>query len=196
MISRHMKIAIVALALVAIFLAVYNRALKKHAERLQERIVDLRPIAPPVNAPTQPVTVWVAHDDDGVLHSQIVKAALPDEPTQRARQILRALFSVYLARRSPHPIGDGSDVDDIYLLGKDTFVIDLNAAFADAHRSGIFVEELTMLSIVQTIATNFPEIHRVKFLVDGKERETLAGHADLKQFYDVNLVTQSAKGLQ
>lgn len=196
MISRHMKIAIVILALIAIFLAGYNRALKKHAERLQERVVDLRPIAPPVNAPTQAVTVWVAHDDDGVLHSEIVKAALPDEPTQRARQILRALLSVYLARRSPHPIGDGADVNDVYLLGKDTFVVDFNAAFADSHRSGIFVEELTMLSIVQTIATNFPDIHRVKFLVDGKERETLAGHADLKQFYDVNLVTQSAKRLQ
>ena len=196
MISRHMKIAIAVLALLAIFLAAYNRALKKHAERLQERMVDLRPIAPPVNAPTQAVTVWVAHDDDGVLHPQVVKAALPGEPTQRARQVLRSLFSVYLARRSPHPLGDGSDVDDVYRLGKDTFIIDLNAAFADGHRSGIFVEELTMLSIVQTIATNFPEIHRVKFLVDGKERETLAGHADLKQFYDVNLVTQSAKGLQ
>lgn len=196
MISRHMKIAIVVLALLAIFLAGYNRALKKHAERLQERVIDLRPIAPPVNAPTQPVTVWVAHDDDGVLHSEIVKAALPDESTQRARQILRALCSVYLAPRSPHPIGEGADVNDVYLLGKDTFVVDFNAAFADSHRSGIFVEELTMLSIVQTIATNFPDIRRVKFLVDGKERETLAGHADLKQFYDVNLVTQSAKGLQ
>ncbi len=196
MISRHMKIAIVFLALLAIFLAAYNRALKRHAERLQERVIDLRPIAPPVNAPTQAVTVFVAHDDDGLLHSEIVKAALPEEPTQRARQILRALLSVYAARRSPHPIGDGSDVNDVYLLGKDTFVIDLNAAFADSHRSGIFVEELTMLSIVRTIAANFPEIHRVKFLVDGKERETLSGHADLKQFYDVNLVMQSAKGLQ
>jgi hypothetical protein len=196
MISRHMKIAIVLLALVAIFLAGYNRALKKHAERLQQRAVDLRPIAPPVNAPLEPVTVWVAHDDDGVLHSQTVKAALPEEPTQRARQILRALFSVYMDPRSPHPIGNGSDVNDIYLLGTDTFVIDLNAPFADAHRSGIFVEELTMMSIVRTIAANFPEIHRLKFLVDGKERETLAGHTDLKQFYDVNLVTQAAKGLQ
>jgi hypothetical protein len=196
MISRHMKIAIAVLAFLAIFLAGYNRALKKHAERLQERVADLRPIAPPVNAPMQPVTALVAHDDDGVLRAKIVKAALPDETTQRARQTLRALFSVYLARRSPHPIGDGSDVNVIYLLGKDTFVIDLNAAFADSHRSGILVEELTMLSIVQTIATNFPEIHRIKFLVDGEERETLAGHADLKQFYDVNLVTLSVKRLQ
>lgn len=196
MISRHMKFAIAGLVLLALFLAGYNRALKKHAERLQERMVDLRPIAPPVNAPPQPITVWVAHDEDGVLHPQVVKAALPADPSQRARQVLRALFTVYLDRRTPHPIGDGSDVTDVYLMNGDTFVIDLNSKFADAHRSGIFVEELTMLSIVKTIAANFPEIRRVKFLVDGKERDTLAGHADLKQFYDVNLVMQSAKGLQ
>jgi spore germination protein GerM len=196
MISRHMKIAIAVLVLLVLFLAGYNRALKQHAERLQAKVADLRPIAPPVNAPLQPVTVWVAHDDDGTLHPQTVQAAMPPDSTQRARQILRALFSVYLDRRTPHPIGDGSDVKDVYLLNNDTFVIDLNAPFADAHRSGIFVEELTMLSIVETIAANFPPIHRVKFLVEGKERETLAGHADLKQFYDVHLVTQSAKGLQ
>ena len=196
MISRHMKFAIAGLVLLALFLAGYNRALKKHAERLQERTVDLRPIAPPVNAPPQPITVWVAHDEDGVLHPQVVKAALPADPSQRARQVLRALFTVYLDRRTPHPIGDGSDVTDVYLMNGDTFVIDLNSKFADAHRSGIFVEELTMLSIVKTIAANFPEIRRVKFLVDGKERDTLAGHADLKQFYDVNLMMQSTKGLQ
>jgi len=66
----------------------------------------------------------------------------------------------------------------------------------NAHRSGVFVEELTMLSLVQTLATNVPNVHQVKFLVDGKERETLAGHADLKQSYDVDLVAQSAKALQ
>ena len=196
MISKHMKIAIVLLVLLAIFLAIYNRALKKHAERLQQKVVDLRPIAPPVAGPTQTITVFVAHDEDGTLRPQQVKVALPAETTLRVRQIVRALFSVYLDRKTTHPIGEGSDVKDVYLLNNDTLVVDLNAPFADAHRSGVFVEELTMLSLVQTLATNVPNVHQVKFLVDGKERETLAGHADLKQSYDVDLVAQSAKALQ
>jgi hypothetical protein len=196
MISRHMKIAIVLLVLLAIFLAAYNRALKKHAERLQAKVADLRPIAPPVAGRVQNINVWVAHDEDGTLRKQETRVTLPAETTQRARQILRALFTIYLDRRSPHPIGEGSDVKDVYLLNNDTLVVDLNAPFADAHRSGVFVEELTMLSLVQTLATNVPNVHQVKFLVDGKERETLAGHADLKQSYDVDLVAQSAKALQ
>lgn len=195
MISRQMKIALIVLTLVAIFLAFYNRALKKHAERLQQKMADMRPIAPPVTAPMQTVTMWVAHDDDGALHAQQVRLALPAEPGQRARELLRALFSIYLDRRSSHPIGDGSDVKDVYLLEGNALVVDLNAAFGDEHRSGIFVEELTLLSMVKTLSANIPDITRVKFLVDGKERETLAGHADLRQFYDVGLVSESVKEL-
>jgi hypothetical protein len=36
----------------------------------------------------------------------------------------------------------------------------------------------------------------VKILVDGKERETLAGHADLTDFYDVTAVNQVSAQLQ
>jgi len=36
----------------------------------------------------------------------------------------------------------------------------------------------------------------VKILVDGKERDTLAGHADLSNFYDVPAITQVAAQLQ
>jgi hypothetical protein len=36
----------------------------------------------------------------------------------------------------------------------------------------------------------------VKFLVEGKERETLAGHADLMSFYQVSAVHELAKELE
>jgi len=49
-------------------------------------------------------------------------------------------------------------------------VIDLNDAFADGHRSGVLVEELTLASLVQTLATGIPGINRVKILVGGRER--------------------------
>jgi hypothetical protein len=75
-------------------------------------------------------------------------------------------------------------------------VIDFNADLANGHRSGILVEELTIASVVQTLTANVPGITRVKFLVDGKERETLAGHADLTGVYDVNHVGQMASALE
>jgi hypothetical protein len=63
-------------------------------------------------------------------------------------------------------------------------VIDLNAAFASGHRSGILVEELTVVSLVETLTANIPGITRVKILVNGKEQDTLAGHADLSRIYE------------
>ena len=63
-------------------------------------------------------------------------------------------------------------------------VVDLNTAFASGHRSGILVEELTVVSLVETLTANIPGITRVKILVNGKEQDTLAGHADLSRIYE------------
>jgi hypothetical protein len=75
-------------------------------------------------------------------------------------------------------------------------VIDINAAFADGHRSGVLEEELTVASLIQTLSANIPGILRVKILVEGQERETLAGHADLAQFFDVSAVNQLTQQLE
>ena len=84
----------------------------------------------------------------------------------------------------------------VYLVDPGLVVIDLNAAFANGHRSGVLEEELTVTSIIQTLAANIPDILRVKFLVEGKERETLAGHADLTAMYDTIAVSQLVAQMQ
>ena len=85
---------------------------------------------------------------------------------------------------------------DVYLVDPGLAVIDMNAAFADDHRSGILVEELTVASLVQTLSANIPGITRVKILVDGRQRETLAGHADLSGFFEVSAVNQMVAQMQ
>ncbi len=62
-------------------------------------------------------------------------------------------------------------------------VVNLNGAFVDHHPSGILVETLTLLSILSTLHANLPQIAQVRFLVDGRPKETLAGHADLTRTY-------------
>jgi Sporulation and spore germination len=81
-------------------------------------------------------------------------------------------------------------VRSVFLVDPGVAVIDVNGAFADTHRSGVLVEELTVASLIHTISANTPGVLRVKILVDGKERDTLAGHADLSDFYDVTAVNQ------
>jgi hypothetical protein len=74
-------------------------------------------------------------------------------------------------------------------------VIDVNQPFANGQTSGILAEELTVASMIETLSVNTPGLVRAKILVDGQERETLAGHADLSGFYDVSQVEALAKQL-
>ena len=84
---------------------------------------------------------------------------------------------------------------DVYLLDPASAVVNLNAAFANTHRSGIEVEQLTVFSMVLTLKAQLPQLTRVRFLVDGKTRDTLAGHVDLAGWQDVAMVTEAAKSL-
>ncbi len=182
--TQRVRVALVLLVMGVAAMGYYALRLKQQAEKLPTRISDTRPIAPPVSGPTENVTLYVANDADGMLHKQTVSIAVPGDPNERARQVLRALMSVYLEKNSPHPLGSGADVKYVFLLKPNIAIVDTNAAFADAHRSGILVEQLTVASIARTLAENVPGTIRVKILVEGKERETLAGHADIADFYD------------
>lgn len=56
--------------------------------------------------------------------------------------------------------------------------VDLDGSIVKNMVGGSTGEEFLVGSIVDTL-TNFPEVTQVKFLVDGKEIETLSGHMDL-----------------
>jgi spore germination protein GerM len=156
---------------------------------------DTRPLAPPVAGPTEQVTLFVAHDEDGSLRPQAAQIPLPSGRQERAQELLRSLLALYLDKSSPHPLASGAEVKSVFLVDPGVAIIDLNAAFADGHRSGVLVEDLTVASLIHTISANTPGILKVRILVDGKERETLAGHADLSDFYDVTAVNQLSSQL-
>ncbi len=195
MIPRHVQITAIVLIAAMFSTGFYILRLKARVEQ-NGTAADTRPIAPPVAGPTSKVELYIAFDQDGVIRARQVEVALPQEPNLRAREVLRALMGAYLQKPSPHPMAPGADVREVYLLNGGTAVVDTTAAFADDHRSGVFVEELTVASVVETLSANVPGVARVKILVDGKERETLAGHADLMSFYDVNAVDQLVKAMQ
>jgi hypothetical protein len=49
------------------------------------------------------------------------------------------------------------------------------------HPKGVWSEVLTVYSIVNTLIFNFPEIKSVKILVEGAEKEELAGHVSIEK---------------
>ena len=195
MIPRHLLIA-AGVMLVAVFgLGIYAGYMRGRVTQVESR-ADSRPVAPPVSGPTESVTLYVAYDDPGILRPQAAAIPLPSARQQRAEEVLRALLEIYLAKNSSHPLASGAELRAVYLVTPGIAVIDVNSAFANGHRSGVLEEELTVASLVQTLNANVPGILRVKILVDGHDRETLAGHADLSDFYDTAAVAQLVGQLQ
>jgi hypothetical protein len=70
--------------------------------------------------------------------------------------------------------------------GPELAVVNLTGSFAASHPSGLETETLTVLSICGTLHANLPRVTEVRFLVDGKPRPSLAGHADLTRTYLVS----------
>jgi len=195
-IPRHLIIGFAILLAATLGLSVYAWHVRKTAVAPPAAAVDTRPLAPPIAGPSERVVLFIAHDEDGTLRGESAQIPMPSGRQQRAEELLRALLSRYLDKDSPHRLGAGADVRSVYLVDPGVAVIDLNSAFADTHRSGVLVEQLTVASMIQTISVNTPNLLKVKILVEGKERETLAGHADLSAYYDVAAVNQLASQLQ
>jgi hypothetical protein len=195
MIPRHLVISVAIMLAVVLGMSLYVWRMRGRVAQTEVSTYT-RPVVPPVSGPTEQATLYVAYDDLGVLRPQSARIPLPAGRQERAQEMLRALLGLYLDKSSPHPLGAGAEVRDVYLVDPGLAVIDTNTAFADGHRSGILVEELTVASLVQTLSANIPGITRVKILVDGKPRDTLAGHADLSDFYDVSAVNQLSTQLQ
>ena len=196
MIPRNLVITVILMLALALAMGIYAWQMRGRAAQSAIAAAATRPVAPPVSGSTEQVTLYVANDDAGTLRPQAASIPLPAGRQERAEELLRALLAIYSEKDSPHPLPPGAEIDAVYLVDPGLAVIDTNAVLADAHRSGILVEELTVASLVQTLSANISGINRVRILVAGKSRDSLAGHADLSDFYDVSQVAQMVSQLQ
>lgn len=214
--QRVLFYALLAGIVLMAFFLVYER--KQAHDRLTAQS-DATPLEAPVSTETESFILDVASDDDGSIAAVQRQIALPLEPSVRARALLEKLVAEYALPKSKHPLATGAAVDDVFLLklpivpatadgapatgtvnemGADgeLAVVNLRSGFVNEHPSGVEVEMLTVLSIVGTLHANFPQITQVRFVVDGRPRETLAGHVDLGRVYPAIDTTVSAGRLQ
>lgn len=95
-------------------------------------------------------------------------------------------------------IPDGVKVNGAKLEEDGILFIDFSKELKERHPGGSWAEMLTIYSIVDTIIKNFPDIKRVKILIEGEEIETLAGHIDtrlpLTENKDIMRIDNERKG--
>jgi hypothetical protein len=194
-IPRQFLITVTLLFALTIAMSVYVWQLRRREIRSPQLTAKTEHVAPPMSGPMEQVTVYVAYDSPGELRPQSISIPLAAGRQQRAEDLLRGLMRIYTAKDSAHPLAPGAEIRQVFLVDPGLAVIDINSAFVEGQVSGVLPEELTIASLVQTLATNMPGLTRVKFVVDGKEQETLAGHADLAGFYDVQQIAEVVKEL-
>jgi spore germination protein GerM len=59
--------------------------------------------------------------------------------------------------------------------------IDFSRDLVDRHPGGGLSELLTVHGLTNTLAVNFPELHRLQILIEGKIESTLKGHVDISR---------------
>lgn len=182
----------------------WNQLRRSHDRLLHGQ--DSTPTEAPQVAPAEEITLLVANDADNSLLTRPLTLPLPLNPEARARAVLGKLMELYAAPDATHPVpGGAASVAQVFLIpihdqdprpdpgsiplhandeiSPQIAVVNFTAAFAASHPSGIETESLTILSICATLHANLPQVEQVRFLVDGKPRATLAGHADLSRTY-------------
>jgi hypothetical protein len=198
MISRFQRFLFGAMLLAAVVMAV---VLIRMRERAHDRLMiaadsQSRGALSTTSTAALPekITLLVANDLDGSLIPVERSFPMPKDPNARARVLMQKLLEEYAAPKSTHPIANASGVDEVFLMPLlqqkgtsespgEMAVVNLDAAFVQAQPSGVEPETLTLLSMIATLHANLPQVAEVRFLVDGQQKDTLAGHADLTRVY-------------
>ena len=194
MIPRYQKILLAALLIASLAMGIVLWQLRDRAHKRLLAGETTAPTKAPEVAPAEQATLVAANDMDNSLVPQVHSLPLPADPGARARAVLGKLLDLYAAPDSTHPVpGGASSVAQVFLLpvpgakasdpAAQLAVVNLTGTFAASHPSGLETESLTVLSICATIHANLPNVTEVRFLVDGQQRPTLAGHADLTRTY-------------
>lgn len=189
---RSIKIAIGILAVAVIVGLLSLRSLRKHMRNLDatqsseeqaRRAVLEPPISTPTDKPVEAKIYWAA--GPGRVAPVQVELPLSADPVERSRQLLQTLIA-----NPPTPdqrtLPASTTLLGFYILPDGTAVADFSDSLASELPSGILSESNAVNSIVRTLASNVPQLRRLKVLIHGQEVDTLAGHVDLTGFFDLN----------
>ncbi len=122
--------------------------------------------------------LFLSEDSEALIPEEREIAADAASPAAEAREILRELIKGSQAGLLS-AVPPETKLLQIYIDKDGTAYVDLSREFADRHPSGTSAEIATVFAVVDSLALNLPSVKKVFLLIDGEERETLAGHIAL-----------------
>ena len=108
-----------------------------------------------------------------------VSAAIKRRPDTQS-QAREALLSLFVDQRAAQAAGLAEvKLRAFYLDAAGLAYVDLSLAALKDVKTSVGEELLALYAMVDTLTQNFEEIKQVRFLLNGREAQTLAGHLDL-----------------
>jgi germination protein M len=129
---------------------------------------------------TRTITLYFLSKDDNYLHAE--KREIIDHPSvvhQAIQTIHELLKGSQNGLLSPIPVD--TELREFFITKRGVAYIDFSGEIREEHLSGTSAEMGTVFAVVNTLTYNFKTIKKVFILIDGSEKETLAGHIDLSR---------------
>ncbi|MGD8329751.1 MAG: GerMN domain-containing protein [Acidobacteriota bacterium] len=110
-----------------------------------------------------------------------VSRTLPAPPATLDAQVKRAVEELihWNGTETISPVAPEAELREVWVSPGGIAYLDFDRSLFDFSGGGSLGELQTVYGIVATVTTSFPEIVAVQLLIDGEQRETLAGHVDI-----------------
>lgn len=155
---------------------------RESLRRTAEVSSSVAPEAPAEERPLKTVTLFFPREGDGLLVPETREIISDASPAREAEETLAELIKGPRGDLVPSVPAE-TRLARLFITRDGTAYADFNRELAEKHPSGTEAEMATVFSIVDTLTINFPSIKKVFLLIDGEERETLAGHLSLDRAY-------------
>ncbi len=180
---------LIAFTMVALILG--SLMLQKYLSRQQP------PVAPVQPQPAGTVSVslfFASPDGEGLVRESREIDPCGSDLSECIQSSVEELVNGPMGDLAP-TLPDAVILNDVQVNG-DLAVVDFGKGLADGLPGGSSSEMTAVYSIVDTITFNFPQIRKVKILLDGHEVESLKGHLDLRMPLEPNYQLEKPKEKQ
>jgi len=136
---------------------------------------------PDGSLPKTTITLYFPSATDDRLVAETREIVDTARPAERGTQVLVELMAGPKDQGALPAVPDGTTLRQLWIGKSGVAWADFSEELATGQKGGSSDELLAVYAIVDSLTANVPQIKRVGLLVAGKERDTLAGHVDIRR---------------
>ena len=130
-----------------------------------------------LGGPKKTVVLFFLAQDQKSLQEETREIIGATTTTEEAKLVLAELVKGPESDLGP-TVAPAAQIRNLFIDSSGTAYADFDRELKEGHGGGAQKEFYAVFSIVDTLASNFPQIKRVQILVEGLEIPTLAGNVD------------------